>query len=273
MIISVVSPQAHNNGNTTTSILLAMGLAELKRKVFLTHVNAQSNSFATYLGIEAYEDKTSTPTQLVKLMREGAIQPSEIADYCKEEVDFLDVFSSNSPAFSQQDMDTLLEFMIESDVKYEYRIFDIDADKDSIANQYVIKKSDIIILNLSDNKSELDAFNNIQSDIMKLCKDKKVIIVSSAYDSKAMKLKEIAKYLNVNTTILPISYSKWVKWGNNRGKLSHVFLQGKTKDADVIEIYRNVMTIVKAISKAKITINKERQHGAKNSSKKGVFRT
>ena len=251
MIISVVSPQAHNNGNTTTSILLAMGLAELKRKVFLTHINAQSNSFATYLGIEAYEDKTSTPTQLVKLMREGAIQPSEIADYCKEEVDFLDVFSSNSSAFSQQDMDTLLEFMIESDVKYEYRIFDIDADKDSLQNQYILKKS----------------------DIMKMCKDKKVIIVCSAYDSKAMKLKEIAKYLNVNTTVLPINYSKWVKYGNNRGKLSYVFLQGKTKDADVIEIYRNVMTIVKAISKAKVMINKERQHGAKHSSKKGVFRT
>ena len=75
MVVAVISPHTHNNGNTMTSILTALGLAELKKTVLLTHTCARSDAFYQYLGLNSYEDKTSTPTQLVKLMREGAIKP------------------------------------------------------------------------------------------------------------------------------------------------------------------------------------------------------
>lgn len=263
MIISVISPHTKNNGNTVSSILLAHGVAELKRKTLLTHIKPQSNAFEHYLGLKEFEDKTSTPTQLVKLMREGAIKPDEIGDYCKNIVDFLDVFTNNNTNFSSDDMQTLLEFLLESDISYEYLLFDIDSDTDDETTQIVLRKSDIIVLNVTASFLELDKFNEERENIMRMCKGKKVILMCSAYDPKACKLKDITKHLEINTTCNPIRHNSWVKWGCNNGRLSHVFKQGKIKDHDVLEVYKDVMSLTSAVSKAKVAVAKKG---------KGVFR-
>ena len=80
MVISVMSPHTSGNGTTTTALLLALGLGNMKKKVLLTHTDSVSESFYTYLGLQQFEDKTSTPTQMVKLLREGAIQSEDISD-------------------------------------------------------------------------------------------------------------------------------------------------------------------------------------------------
>ena len=104
MIVAVMSPQTEGNGNTITSIFLALGLATSNKKVLLKHTNPNSGSFYKYLGLEQYEDKTTTPTQLVKLLRQGAIQPEEITDYCKHAFDGLDVFTTKQTSFTDKDM-------------------------------------------------------------------------------------------------------------------------------------------------------------------------
>lgn len=263
MIISVVSPHTSRNGNTVSSILLAHGLADLKRKILLTHIKPQSPAFEHYLGLKAYEDKTTTPTQLVKLMREGAIKTEEIGDYCKSVVDYLDVFTNNATNFAKEDMATLLNFLVTSKTDYEYLVFDIDTDAEDEAAQMVINNSNIIILNVSASFLELDMFNAQKEKIARLCKGKKVILLCSAYDPKACKLKEIPKVLGVNTSCYTIRHNSWVKWACNNGKLSYLYKQGKSKDVDVIEIYKDVTSLANAVSKAKISIRKQA---------KGVFK-
>jgi hypothetical protein len=263
MIISMVSPHTNNNGNTVSSILLAHGLAELKRKVLFTHIKPQSQAFERYLGLKAFEDKTSTPTQLVKLMREGAIKAEDIGDYCKNVYDFLDVFTTTATNFSTQDMSTLLEFLTTSDTPYDYLLFDIDADSNEEEAQKVINKSNIIILNVTSSFLELEAFNAEKERIAKMCKGKKVILLCSAYDSKAAKLKDITKLLGVNTSLYTIRHNSYVKWACNQGKLTYLFKQGKTKNADVMDIFRDVSALAIAVSKAKIAVGK---------SAKGVFK-
>jgi hypothetical protein len=264
MIISVVAPHTSRNGNTVSSILLGFGLGDLKRKVLLTHVNPQSYAFDTYLGLHNFEDKTSTPTQLVKLMREGAIKPEEIGDYCKLFEEYLYVFTNKETNFSQDDMHNLLDFILTSSMPYEYMVFDVDAKTDHKTTELVLSKSDVIILNLSDSLLELEMFNQQKDRIMKLCRGKKVILLCSAYDSKALKsTKEITKKIGVDTSCYVIRNNSWVKWACNTGKLDYLFKQGKTKDSDVIDVFRDATSLASAISKTKISIGK---------AAKGVFK-
>lgn len=253
----MVSPHTSRSGNSVSSILLAHGLAELKRNVFLSHIKPQSSSFEFYLGLKDYVDKTSTPSQLVKLMREGAIKPEDIGDYCKNDVDFLDIFTNNKSNFSHEDMSTLLDFVIESDTKYEYLLFDIDDDINSDSAKLILQKSQIIILNVTTSFLELEEFNAMKESIAKLCKGKKVILLVSSYDSKVVKLKEIPKKLGLSTSAYPIRYNPWVSWSCNQGKLSYLFKQGKSKDPDVIDIYKDVTALTSTVSKAKVAVNKK----------------
>jgi hypothetical protein len=264
MIISVVSPHTVRNGNTVSSILLAFGLGDLKRKVLLTHTSPQSYAFDQYLGLQNFEDKTSTPTQLVKLMREGAVKPEEIGDYCKLFEDFVFVFTNKETNFSQHDMNNLADFILTSSMPYEYIVFDIDEKTDSQTAEMVLAKSDLIILNLSDSSLELEMFNQQKDKIIKMCKGKKVILLCSAYDSRALKsTKELTKKIGVDTVCHTIRYNSWVKWACNGGKLAYLFKQGKTKDSDVIEIYKDSTSLASAVSKTKISIGK---------AAKGVFK-
>lgn len=264
MIISVVTPHEQNSGNTTLALLMAHALADLKRNVFFSHVKPKSPSLYTYLGLSAFDDKTSTPTQLVKLMREGAIRVADIGDYCKNDVEYLDIFTNYSDNFTQDDMDTLLEFVTSSpDSEYEYQVFDIDADISHPSALHVLKKSDIIVLNLNSSVHSLEIFKETQPSLFKLFKDKKVIMVVNKYDSRVSKLKDVAKLIGAKTSPYQLRYNSWLQWACNRGKLSYLYLQGKAKDGDVIDIHKDVTTLALGVSKARVAILKQRQREGK----------
>lgn len=260
MIISVISPHMRNSGNTTTALLLAHALADLKRHVFFTHVLPQSSSIETYLGLNSYEDKTSTPSQLVKLMREGAIKVEDIGDYCKNDVDFLHIFTNNKENFSQDDMHTLIDYITSSpDPIYDYMVFDVDTTTDNPTAQMILKKSDIIILNLSASVYQINEFNKMESKLVKLFQGKKLFMVVNQYEQRAMKLKEVAKYLKTKASPYTIRHNSWVQWACNKGKLSYLYTQGKIKDGEVIDIFKDVNAIASGVAKAKVIIAKQRQ--------------
>lgn len=264
MIISVITPHMSNSGNTTTALLLAHALADLKRNVFFTHIQPKSTALEHYLGLLDFEDKTSTPTQLVKLMREGAIKVEDIGDFCKNDVEFLHIFTNTKDNFLQDDMHTLVEYITNApDSQYEYLVFDIDSDTDNPTAQLILKKSDIIVLNLSASTYQLDQFKGMEQKLVKLFNGKKLITVVNQYDQRAMKLKEVTKYLGAKTSPYTIRYNSWVQWACNRGKLSYMYLQGKSKDGDVVDIFRDITSIASGVAKAKVAILKQRQKEGK----------
>ncbi|MNV54225.1 hypothetical protein D3C71_1464050 [compost metagenome] len=260
MIISVVSPYNKRVGNTVTAILLAMGLGGLKRKVLLSHVLSKSNSFHRYLGLKHHEDKTTTPAQLVKLMREGAIVPSEIGDYCKLFDDYVDVFTNNADNFSDTDMTTLLNFLLVSPIPHEYTIFDIDDDLSNPTVQSVLNKSEIIILNVAPDFVALDNIVSNKSDLSKVLKNKKVILNCSQYNPLAMKtLKGVSSYLGFKTSCCSVRDNSWIKWACNNGVLLDVYRQGRKNDTTVIDIYKDISNLTNVVTKTKIIVNKEKR--------------
>lgn len=261
MIVSVISPHAHGNGNTLTSMFLALGLNDMKKKVLLTHTKPMSNSFYTYFGLQEYEDKTSTPTQLIKLMREEAIKPEEIGDFCKHIADSVDVFTTNQPNLSEDDMFEFAEHVVKIQ-NYDFIVYDIN-DISSKTSTLVIRESDVVIINLTQSFIELEEFKLQQQKLMKLCQGKKVILVVNKYSKIVGSIKEINSKLGTKAPLNVIHFNPYIQWGCNNGKLLEVYKRFKLKDSRFIELDKDMQNIASIVSKARIAVLKERQQQKK----------
>lgn len=258
MIISVMSPHTTNNGSTTTALLLAMGLASMKRKVFISHTSERSDAFATYLGLKIYEDRTSTPAQLVKLLREGAINPEDIPDYCKQVVDFLDVFTNTSTNFTSDDMSSLLDFVLDSST-HDFKVIDIDCDLNSKISKSVLKKSGIVVINVSQSILELDKFVKMKQEIMKVCGGKKIVLVCNKFDGFVMKDKIITSKLDLNTRLMVIRRNVFVDWGINSGNLVQVYKYLRLGDTRVYDVAKDVSLLATTVAKLKVKLSTEKR--------------
>lgn len=261
MIVAVVSPHTHNNGNTVASILTAVGLANLKKKVFLSHTNPVSESFYTYLGLKKFEDKTSTPTQLVKLIKQDAIKSEDITDYCKSIIDNLDVFTNDKLNFNDDDMLTLMECVLKV-LPYDFAVIDVDTDGGEVAD-YVISKADVIVLNVTQSYMELNKFNAMKEKLLKEYKDKIIILLCNQYCSIVGKDREVTEKLGVKTKCNVIHRNSWIQWACNNGKIVDILKNIKLKDYRVVELNSDINSIATSIIKAKAKIM-QKQKALKN---------
>ena len=252
MIIAVVSPHTSHNGNTLTSILTGIGLADLKKKVFLSHTSPVSESFYTYLGLKSFEDKTSTPTQLVKLIKQDAIKSDAISDYCKTVYDNLDVFTNDKPNFNAEDMLVLMQCVL-TVLPYDFAVIDVD-DNGSEVSDYVLSKADIIVINLTQSVMELNRFNAIKDKLMKQYQNKVIVLLCNQFSSTASKDKDVASKIGVKTKINVLHRNAWLQWGCNNGKLIDMLKQIKGKDPRVVEIGSDISSLANALVKAKTKV-------------------
>lgn len=261
MIISVISPHCGGNGNTVTALFTALGLGNMKKKVLLTHTDSVSNSLYSYLGLQQFEDKTSTPTQMVKLLREGAIQSDAIPDYCKNISDNVYVFTNNKSNFDNEDMHTLSKYLVEySD--FEYIIFDFNNIESETA-KYVLSKSDLVILNFTQSYTELDDFKKESTKYMKMFQGKKLVLVCNKFSPIANKDKDIPKRLGVKAPCNVIHYNPYIIMGCNNGQLLTIYKNIKMKNSKVIELNSDINRLASTVSKIRINSLKAKQEEKK----------
>ncbi len=261
MVISIMSPHCSGNGTTTTALLLALGLGNMKKKVLLTHTDAVSESFYTYLGLQQFEDKTSTPTQMVKLLREGAIQSEDIEDYCKNVSDNVFIFTNNKTNFSDDDMETLSEYLVDHS-NFDYLLYDFN-DFESETAKYILRKSEAVILNFTQSRMELDSFKQETQKYAKMFAGKKLIIVCNKYHSIIGKDKEITKYLGFKAPCNVIHYNPWLPMACNSGQLLTLFKNIKAKNSKVVELNNDISRLASVVTKLRIANLKAKQEEKK----------
>lgn len=257
MIVSVMAPHTKGNGTTTTALLLALGLGNMKKKVLLTHTDNISDSFYTYLGLHQFEDKTSTPTQMVKLLREGAIQSEDIPDYCKNVSDNVYIFTNNKINFSDEDMETLSEYLVEySD--FEYIIYDFN-DPNTETAKYILRKSDVVVLNFTQSYMELDEFRKQSQKYAKMFAGKKLVIVCNKFSSIVCKDKDVVKKLGVKAPCNIIHYNPWLVMASNTGQLLTLYRNIRAKNSKVIELNNDINRLASVVAKIRIASLKAKQ--------------
>lgn len=268
MIVSVMSPHRQGTGTTTTALLLALGLGNMKKKVLLTHTDSVSNSFYTYLGLQQFEDKTSTPTQMVKLLREGAIQSEAIPDYCKNVSDNVYVFTNNKTNFTDEDMETLSEYLVDHS-DFDYLVYDFN-DFESETAKYILRKSEAIVLNFTQSVIELDEFKKDIQKYSKMFAGKKLILVCNKFSSVIGKDKDIPKRLGFKAPCNVIHYNPWLAMASNTGQLLTLYKNIRAKNSKVVELNNDINRLATIVTKIRIANLKAKQEEKKATTAQNV---
>ena len=257
MRIAVISPHADNNGNTTLAMLIGMEFATTGKLTCITHVRPVSNAFNTYLAFKGFADKTSTPSQIVKILREGGLTGDEARDYCKDAGGGLEAFTNSSSNFNQDDMNFMYKYIAKA-FPHEHVIFDVDDDNIE-QNKAVIKLCDVVVLNITQSTKELGRFRENKDEYMELFANKPIVVVVNKYNSIKGNLNEVAKWMGIKKPNgwVVLHDNPWITWATNHGKLNELFRQINKRDARVIEIQSDLSKICVTLAKAKSTNDKK----------------
>lgn len=195
MIISIIGPVHGQAGNTTVALLISLLLSKSK-SVCLTHLSAQSTAFYSNLGLSEENDPTCSPSQVAKLLRAGTITPKEMRDYCKQYNNNLDIFSNNSKAFTDDDMEIAAKYIAEN-MPHDFVVLDVDINPEMPLAKYAIEKSDIILLTLTQSNNVLSRYKKIFSKekFPESCR-RKTIYICNHFSPEICSIKTFAKYIN-----------------------------------------------------------------------------
>jgi hypothetical protein len=259
MRICVISPHAHNNGNSTLAMLIGLEFASQGKLCCITHAKPTSPTFYKYLSFRGFADKTSTPSQIVKVLKEGGLTGEEVRDYCRRVTDNLEAFTNESSNFTQEDMDFMFKYIAKY-FPHEHVIFDDDGD-DIETTRKMIKISDIIVLNITQSIKELNAFNENKELYSKIIQEsgKPLVVVINRFNSTYSTINEVAKWMGIKKPNgwVVLHDNPWITWATNHGKLNILFNNIVNKDARVIELQADLTKICTTLAKGKTTFDKK----------------
>lgn len=260
MRIAVVSPHCSNNGSTTLAMLIALELSSYGKNACITHAKPISNSFYKYLNFVGYQDKTSTSSQIVKVLREGGLSGDDVRDYCKQITDDLEAFTNDATNFNQDDMDFMVRYIARS-FPHEHIIFDVD-DRDLEQNKTIASLCDIVVLNITQSVAELQEFYRNKEKYMSVFEGKPLVVVINKYNSIKGSIKETANWMGVRkpNNWLILHDNPWIAWATNHGQLGQFFRKVKSKDSRVIEIQSDISKICTTLVRAKLFKDKKGVH-------------
>lgn len=270
MNIVVMSPHTQHNGVTTLASLIAFELSSRGRKTCLTHCSNKSDSIYNYYGIKSFEDKTMNPNRLIKLIREQAIKPEDVFDYCKAITRQMNVFSIDNETLEEDSSKLLMDYILEQ-FPHEFVIYDLDTDINDNKYKYLVRKADLIILNITQSITELERFNKSTKKIMNLMDNiPQIVVVNSFMDMKGT-IKEAANAMGVlkPNNWQTLRFNGWIGRSTNKGELKQLFQKIEDKDPLVIDVASDIRNIANTVLKVKIAKRKsqiEEKYG-KNTSK------
>lgn len=254
MNIAILSPHTNRAGNTTVAALIASELSNRGRTVCLTHTTSKSNSIFSYFGLNSVEDKTSNPHRLVKMLREGAIRPEEVRDYCKPVNKNYDVFSPDIDDFEKTDLLFALDY-ISTSFPHDFVIYDFDSDDLSgEVETTLLKRVDIAVLVVEPNKLELAKFKNNAKKILSDIGTIPMLVVINNYTGISGSLKEVAGWMGIKkpNRWYTMRYNPYIAWATNTGKLGYLSERMNADDIRVIDIAKDAKNIGNGLLKVKV---------------------
>ena len=257
MRIAVISPHASNTGNTTLAMMIGLELSSAGKKTCITHTKPISKSFYSYLNFTGFQDKTSTSSQIVKILKEGGLNGDEVRDYCKQITDDLEAFTNEATNFTQEDMEFMVNYIARS-FPHEHIIFDVDDNYGEKMGD-LIKLCDVVVLNITQSVAELKEFYKNKDTYMKAIGKKPLVVVVNRYNSIKGTLKETANWMGVKkpNNWLVLHENPWISWATNHGQLNQLFRKVKAKDPRVVEISSDISKIGITLAKAKVSKDKK----------------
>ena len=251
---------------------MSMNIACTRKRVCLIHANKVSPEFKKYLGLKEIENSMSMD-QVARLIRGEALQAQQLKNYSRQidDIDFLDVISNNDDNLSQENMNIIRDFIINQDI-YDYVVIDLDLEFNNPTAKDILKKTNIVILNIGHSLKEADKFKKIEKDFKKMVNNAPILRVVSKYNETAGRLQDFDRYIG-NTGIVktdnilgklniqkPISfkihYNAFLTWGTNNNKLPMVFKNIRNKDNRIVEVSNDLNELMTYIYKNSVVVQR-----------------
>ncbi|MFD1736224.1 hypothetical protein ACFSCX_06555 [Bacillus salitolerans] len=237
--MSTVSFWSPTNGQATTSnlILVASLLsAEYELKTMMTQTHAQStleSAFLTSSQGSMVDFSDSGIDALERLARSNRLTHDKVANYTKSVLtNRLDLLAGTSkPNFvKSESIHDVLETIIEAAKRYyDLLLIDVNNGTDHELASKVLQKSDLVIVNLTQNVNVLDQF--FSKDIEQL-QDKKMLLVLSNYDvDSRYSEKNIRRRYHCKSPILTVPYNTDYRDAFNDKKVLEYFLRARKQKA------------------------------------------
>lgn len=257
MRIAVLSPHTRQSGVTALSMLIALEVSQGGKKTCLTHLKSTSKSFFKYFNLVDYDDITSSPSQIVKLLKEGGLDEDGISDYCRKITEDLEVFTNNATNFSEEDMEYMFDY-IGNYFPHENIVVDVDSD-----NPEKIKKAiglcDIAVMVVTQSVIEAESFLENREEILGILGKTPTITVINKFNSIKGTLNATANWMGIKkpNKWLVMHENPWVAWATNQGKVTQLFKKASEKYIDVVEIESDLKKIHNMLIKYKVSTKKK----------------
>lgn len=269
MKIAVMSPHTQKSGNTVVASLIASELSSRNRKVCLTHTTNKSNALYQYFQVEENDDKTCNPIQILNLIRDGGIRKNDISDYCQSVNDNLDIFSLNSEAITQDQLNDISTFICSS-FPHDHIVFDFDdCDLSSTANKTILKQCDCVVYVLTQNSTELNEFNKNKKQYLLWMKSIPSIVVINRYCDIVGNIKSVASNIGIKNPKkwFKLGYNPWISYGTSNKKMQFLNKNIQKREYHVVDIDSDIKAIVSGILSVKHAQQITRYQKAENNKK------
>lgn len=245
----------HGQGTTTSNVaaLAAHFALTYAHKSLITHTQLNYSTLESLFGKEMTNSRgfDSGIQALERLATSGLLKADAVRDYTetvyKDRLDLLGGTQNQSIETPQ-----LLEVLLNvAEDAYDLVWIDAHSGIRSNISKRLIKKADLVVVNLPQNRFVLEQFFSVDGYPNEL-KGKEIIIIVSQYDShvKPGITKIKSKYSKVHP-VFAINYSSKFKDSANKGEITELFYRvtNSSKGLDISDFVDSLAKVNKFISK------------------------
>lgn len=224
------SPMKGQGGTTSnTAALASMFSLEYEATNLITHTEPAKSNLESMFGKE-FEDEFifNGVSALKRLAKSGMITHENIHNYVetvfKNRLDIL--CNTDNSNLSEKFMQALIPILKDA---YGLVWVDTSSGMSSETSLELVKDSDLLLLNLPQNKFALDAFF---SSCQGVIPEENVIVLIGMHDESILPIRKIKKEYGIEHPVFPVPYSSDFKNSSNKLMLPKFFYQNSVNNKD-----------------------------------------
>ena len=260
MNIAVISPHTSKAGVSMISGLLGVEMAHRGRKTCVLNTRLSKSDLSVYFKLNDFQDKTSNPHRLIKMLREDAVKPEDVNDYCRELCTDCAIFTAGEESLEAEEHAYVIDYALNY-FNHDFKIFEIDSpyeEYNSKVVQNVLTNAHVIIIVADPNRIELEKFKDRYKSLLNIIGSKPTIMVMNKYCPGVGSMKELASYAGIKSPGKWISfrYNPNLTWGANNGELKLISKMIDKEDIRFTDTASDLATLANRIVKVKVTKRK-----------------
>lgn len=251
MNISIVSPHSKRAGISTVASFLALEYASRNKRTCLTNVSRSQDILKDYFGVSKTLNSSAKPSQILNLIKNGSISPSDVPGYCYQADTNLWLFLLENSELPETAEEEMARFST-TRFPFDYVIYDIDIyDFDSPAVRTVMANSDCIVFLLTQSHADLLRFKQIQERVETRLFGKPYVVCINRYCDYISNIREVAAKIGIENpgNWKVIRFNPYIQRFTDYLGLKSFYKSVKERTPEVAEVAGDIQALANCVIK------------------------